>query len=132
MQFYLSHKIRGSFGENATNIEQKKNCEEAVKIGEQIRKALPTIKLYIPGEGTEQFVHIAYKKGYLNIEQILDVDCAIINNSEGVLFYVPKGDELNGGRLIEFNHAVREKKPAYTFNDVQQAIVYLTKYIMGV
>ena len=132
MKFYLSHKIRGSSGENATNIEQAKNCCEAVKIGEQIRKALPTIELYIPGEGTEQFVSIAYKKGYLDIEQILDVDCAIIDNSEGVLFYVPKGDTLQGGRLIEFNHAIREKKPIYVFADVQQVIVYLTKFIMGV
>lgn len=132
MQFYLSHKIRGSSGEKATNVEQEKNCQEAVKIGEQIRKALPTIELYIPGEETEQFVSIAYKKGYLNIEQILDIDCAIIDNSNGVLFYVPKGDTLQGGRLTEHVHAVKTRKPVYIFSDVQQAIVYLTKYIMRV
>ena len=132
MQFYLSHAIRGLAGEAATNTEQAKNCEIAVDIGKQITDALPTIELYIPGDQTEQFVGIAYKDGYLNIEQILAIDCKIIDNSEGVLFYIPKGDELQGGRLVEFNHAVREKKPTYIFADIQQAVVYLTKYIMGV
>ena len=132
MQFYLSHSIRGKSGGAATNVEQAVNCRAAVEIAERIKDELPTIDVYVPGGQSEQFVQIAYKGGYLNEEQILAIDCKIIDNCEGAIFYVPKGDELQGGRLIEYNHAVREKKPIYIFEDVQQVIVYLTKYIMGV
>ncbi len=132
MQFYLSHKIRGAAGEAATNTEQAENCKIAVEIAERIKDELPSIDVYVPGGQSEQFVSIAYKKGYLDIDDILNVDCAIIDNCEGALFYIPKGDKLQGGRLIEYNHAVRENKPIYIFEDAQQVIVYLTKYIMGV
>ncbi len=132
MKFYLSHKIRGSSGNDATNTEQAKNCCEAVEIGRRIKEELPSVELYIPGDQTEQFVNIAYKKGHLTEEQILDVDCTIIDSCEGVLVYVPEGDTLQGGRLVEFNHAIRTKKPVYVFKCVQDVIVYLTKYIMRV
>ena len=130
--FYLSHKIRGSSGDGASNTEQAKNCCEAVDIGRRIVDALPSVELYIPGGQSEQFVSIAYKKGYVTEEQILDVDCTIIDGCEGVLVYVPKGDTLQGGRLTEHVHAIMTRKPVYIFEDVQQVIVYLTKYIMRV
>ena len=130
MKFYLSHKIRGSSGDGASNTEQEKNCAKAVDIARQIKAVLPCIELYVPGDQTEQFVSIAFKDGYLNEEQILAVDCRIIDSCEGVIIYVPKGDTLQGGRLIEHIHASKTKKPVYIFDNVQQVIVYLTKYIM--
>ena len=130
MKVYLSHKITGG-GKSFSHIDMKKNCDEAIDAGKQIRAALSSIELYIPAE-SEDFVGIAYQDNYLTIQEILEVDCKIIDTCEIVIVYIPKGDELQGGRLVEYNHAVREKKPIYIFKDVQQVIVYLTKYIMGV
>ena len=130
MKFYLSHKICGSSGDGAPNTERMKNRCEAIEIGRQITEVLPTIELYIPGGQAEEFVSIALKDGCLNREQVLAVDCKIIDSCDGVIVYVPKGDQLQGGRLTEHVHAIKTKKPVYIFSDVQQVIVYLTKFIM--
>ena len=104
---------------------------EAVEIGKQIKNAFTVdIDLYIPGSSTEQFVSIAYRKDYITEAQILDVDCAIIDTCDALLVYIPEGDGLQGGRLIEYNHAVSTGKPICSFANVGQAVAFITKLIM--
>ncbi len=129
MRVYLSHSIRGKAGNKATVLQMKANCDAIKVIGNQIRATIPRLDLYIPAEH-EDFVGIAYQKHFITEKHILDVDCEIINNCDAVVVYVPEGDELQGGRLIEYNHAVETKKPVYVFNEVDQAIGYLTKLIL--
>ena len=129
MKVYLSHSIRGKYGNNATALQMKANCNAIIRVGEQIRETIPRLDLYIPAE-SEEFVAIALKKEYISIDEILDVDCTIIDNCDAVIVYIPDGDVLQGGRLIEYNHAIKTKKPVYVFSEVEQAIGYLTKLIL--
>ena len=129
MRAYLSHSIRGKYGNDATALQMKVNCDAIKIIGEQIRKAISRLDLYIPAEH-EDFVLIAYQKHFITEKQILDVDCIIIDNCDAVIICVPDGDKLQGGRLIEYNHAVRTKKPVYIFSEIECAIGYLTKLIL--
>ena len=129
MKVYLSHSIRGKYGNDATALQMKANCDVIKVIGEQIREAIPRLDLYIPAEH-EDFVGIAYQKHFITEKHILDVDCEIINGCDAVIVYIPEADELQGGRMIEYKHAIRTKKPVYVFSEVECAIGYLTKLIL--
>ena len=129
MRFYLSHSIRGKYGKDATQVQMKENCDKAILLANTIRKIIPSIELYVPAEH-EDFVELAYHHGYLTEKQLLEIDCLIINDCEGVITHIPEGDELQGGRLVEYNHTVKQNKPIYLFADVGQVIEYLARYIM--
>ncbi len=125
MRFYLSHAIRGKAGPDASHDVQAKNCAEAIKIANALRRQFPKLILYVPAEN-ETFVQIAYDGGHLSEKQILDIDCKIIDNMDGVLVYVPENDELQGGRKIEYNHVVATNKPVCVFCREYEAINWLT------
>ncbi len=131
MRVYLSHSIRGKKGNAATNAEMKECCDAAIAVGEQIRTAIPSLDLYIPGEH-EEFVQIAFKKKYITEKHILDVDCTIIDGCDIVIVYVPSDDELQGGRKIEYDHATRTCKPVFVFSElgVEDVVEYLVSYIL--
>ncbi|GAG59817.1 unnamed protein product, partial [marine sediment metagenome] len=73
IRFYLSHSIRGIYGNNATPVQMQKNCDKAILIANLIRNAIPSIEVYCPGEH-EDFVSKAYHRDYLTEKQILMVD----------------------------------------------------------
>lgn len=131
MRFYLSHSIRGKYGKDATFAQMKANCDKAILIANLIRNALPSIEIYCPAEH-EDFVSIAYHKHYLTEEQLLKVDCEIIAGCEGVIIYVPEGDELQGGRKVEHNYALLHNKPAWEFNCIETIINRLAEYVLRV
>lgn len=131
IRFYLSHRITGGDG-TASYAEVEKNCKKAILIANLIRNALPSIELYVPGAETEEFVHLAHRKGYITTKQILDVDCAIIDGCEGVIVYVPEGDKLQGGRKVEYDYTVANKKPVFVFDDIEWIINRLAEYILRV
>lgn len=131
MKFYLSHSIRGKYGAAATNAQMEKNCDKAILIANMIRNALPSIEIYCPAEH-EDFVSIAFHKHYLTEKQLLDVDCTIIDGCEGAIIYVPEGDELQGGRLVEHDYAMEYKKPVFVFDNVETIINQLAVYILHI
>lgn len=89
IKIYISHSIRGRYGQDATNKQMQENCQKAVDFGKWLKEKFPNIELYIPGEHDE-FVAIAYSKGWLTEKQILDIDCEIINNTcDGILMFMP-------------------------------------------
>ena len=125
MKFYLSHAIRGKAGPDASHDVQAKNCADAIRVASIIRCQFPKLVLYVPAEN-ETFVQIAYDSGHLSEKQILDIDCKIINNMDGVLVYAPENDELQGGRKIEHDHAVATNKPVCVFRREYEVINWLT------
>jgi hypothetical protein len=129
MRFYFSHPIRGGYGKNATATQIQKNCEKAILIANMIRNAIPSIELYVPAE-SEPFVGRAYIKHYLTEQQILDIDCSIISNCEGVICYVPPDEPLQGGRKVELNYADKRAKWIFIFDNVEQVINALAEHIL--
>lgn len=130
MRFYLSHAIRGKAGPNASHDVQAENCAEAIRVANALRRQFPKLELYVPAEN-ETFVQIAYDSGYLSEKQILDVDCKIIDSVCGVLVYAPEGGGLQGGREIEYRHAIDTNKPVCVFSKEYEAINWLTDQYRG-
>lgn len=129
MKIYLSHPIRGKYGANATNTQMKENCNRAIDIANYIRANIPSLEVYVPGEH-EDFVGITYKKKFLTEQQILNVDCEIINSCDGVIIYIPESDTLQGGRLVEATHAKANKIPVWEFEDVRVITGILANFIL--
>jgi len=129
VKIYLSHRISGG-DKNTPYTEQEKNCKAAKDIAKQITDALPSVEVYVPGNQTEEFVRIAYARKYLTIQQILDVDCGIIDTKDVVIVYCPPDDPMQGGRLVEYNHALATSKPVVIFQIVDEVISWLTHQLL--
>ena len=129
MRYYLSHSIRGKYGKNATPSQVKENCDRAIALADHIREAVPAAELYVPALH-EDFVGIAYADKYLTEQQILEIDCKIIDKCDGVIIYCPPGDPMQGGRAVEYEHAIATSKPVVIFEEVEAAIDWLTHQIM--
>jgi len=74
------------------------NCNEAKRFATLLNLNMPDVNWYVPAEH-EDFVHIAYLKGYITNEQILDVDCAILEGCDGLLVFKPDGFISNGMKI---------------------------------
>jgi len=126
-KIYVSHSIRGPKGCNASDADMKKNCERIIKVVEKLRKLHPEIDFYVPAEH-EDFVQKAYKKKYITEDQILKIDCEIIDECDMVAIFTPSDDPIvQGGRLVEKSHAFTTGKPVYQFRDFAELDNYLTK-----
>lgn len=124
MRVYCSHSIRGKYGKDATRTQMKESCDEMIVLANQLRKALPHIEFYVPAEH-EDFVQWAYDLGYLVECEILEIDCRIIDDCDAVIVLVPDGDELQGGRKVEYDHAVGHNVPVCVYRLVGEAIEWL-------
>lgn len=115
LRAYLSHPIRGPLKDKATRQDMQRNCEYAIEIAELIRTFVPTVlKLYVPGEH-EVFVNRAWKGHYLTVEQILEIDCNIIEEySDVLLVFAPFGPPIEGCS-IEKEFAESRKIPVIVF-----------------
>ncbi len=130
MRFYLSHAIRGKAGPNASHDEQNENCRKAIGIADELRDTFgPKLELYVPAEN-ETFVQIAYDTGHLSEKQILDIDCRIIDNCDGVIVLAVDGEAIQGGRKVEFDHAFFTGKPVQVFFTVDQIEKWLTQQFL--
>lgn len=129
MRYYLSHSIQGKYGEDATPTQMKEACDQAIEIANRIRTALPSVELYVPAEH-EDFVGISYADKYLTRDQILEIDCKIIDRCDGVIVFSPPGDPIQGGRATEREHAVATSKQVLVFSHEREAIKWLTDMIV--
>lgn len=108
-KIYVSHSIRGKFGEIATEEQMVVNCGKAIQFGKLLRLNFPDIEWYIPAEH-DDFVRRAYKKNYLSESEILDIDCDILKTCNGLLVYFP--DEfISVGMGIEVKCALTNRIP---------------------
>jgi len=92
IRIYMSHAIRGARGKDATAEDMQANNNAAMKAARVIRAYLYPlpVELYCPGEHDE-FVMIAYHKGVLSEEQILDTDCEIVKRCDILVWYSALG-----------------------------------------
>jgi len=123
---YLSHAIRGKEGADCSAASQKKYCDAAIELANEIRKACPWLDLYVPAEH-EDFVQKAYDNRFLTVEQILEIDCQIVYDCGVTVVFVPEGDVLQGGRLVEYNFAQNECQPVANVKIAAEAISFLTE-----
>lgn len=129
MKFYLSHPIRGSKGDKATAVDMKQNNDQAIEIAKFIRNAItPEIDIHVPAE-MEEFVLTAYYLGILSEKQILAVDCKIIEGCDAILLYSPDGN-IAGGCKIEYDHAIDIGIPVYVFKDENEAVFWVSEFIL--
>lgn len=112
---YVSHSIRGKFGNAATEEQMKANNQKAIDFGKLLANEFLIIDFYVPGEHDE-FVLIAYKKDYVTEEQILDVDCDIVSRCNFLVVYSPD-DYISKGMQIEIDHAVKSHIPVISAVD---------------
>lgn len=109
---YVSHSIRGVYGEKATDEQMKENCDRAVTFASEMRISFPMIDFYVPGE-CDEFVQKAYRMGYLTERQILTVDCELIRKRDMLLLYAPDLYK-SGGMRYEEEFARSIGKPTIT------------------
>lgn len=124
IKIYVSHSIRGKYGKDATYTQMQENCDAIIALVKDLRLAFPTVEFYVPAE-SEPFVGRAHRKHYMTEEQILDVDCDIISDGDAVIVYVPEDDELQGGRKIEYDHAVANGISVLVFGTPLEAVNWI-------
>lgn len=108
---YLSHWICGSNGKNATQIQMQENCQKAINMAYTLNLIFPELEIYCPGEHDE-FVQHAYFDKLLTIDQILNIDCKIIDKRDLVIFYTPKlTDSFSSGMQKELIEATEKCLP---------------------
>ena len=131
MRFYLSHPIRGSKGDKATAVDMKQNNDRAIEIANYIRDSITLeIEVYVPAEH-EEFVLRTLKFNYLTIDQILAIDCSIIDTCDAVLIYSPDGNIVSGCK-VEHDHAIKNDIPVCVFKDVTDVITWVSEFILRV
>ncbi len=110
-----------------SQVEMDKNCEAARHFAECILVGLPVtdVEIYVPGGPTEEFVSRAVSKRMLTFEQVLKIDCDILRSKDMLIVWVPEGDDLNGGRQVEFDFAMEHDIIVYTVQNVAQAVQYI-------
>jgi hypothetical protein len=104
---YLSHSIRGSKGDNATEEDMIENCQKAKDFAALVRKWFETILFYVPAEMDEFLVAKGIRPEKI-VPELLSLDLAVIDNCDAVIFY----NHLNSkGCAIEMEHTLKTNKP---------------------
>ena len=129
MKFYLSHPIRGEAGDKATAEDIRKNNEAAIAVANYIRNEITaSIDIHVPAE-MEAFVDLAYRMEILDVDDILAVDCKIIEGCDAVLIYAPFGSVVSGCK-VELDHALQCHKPVFIFEDAHGAIEMIAQFVL--
>lgn len=130
IRVYFSHAIRGQVGVNASHDIQNINCKAAQDMAANVKQLLfrdrPDIELdfYIPADG-EEFVQLAYDTKIISEENILKIDCWIIDKCDACVVYVPSWDKVQGGRKVEWNYCIETGKPVVIFERACQAVAFI-------
>lgn len=117
---YCSHPIRGSKGDKATKEEQIANSERARATCMKIRKLIPELDIYCPGDA-EKFVYQTYAKGWLTDSQILDIDCLIETECDFLMVY--EFDKLGKGCFVEIDAAINAGMPIFQFRELNRKTI---------
>jgi len=93
-----------------------------------LRTAIADLEIYCPAEHDES-LSIAYRKGYLTIDELLNVDCEIISRRNVVLVYCPDG-YISGGMWIEIEYAQTHIIPVRIVRTLGDAAEMVNQLIM--
>jgi len=115
---YLSHYVRGKDGNKATEETVEANCAKAIEWSKKLRVYFGSnLDLYVPA-AMDLFPRIALRKGYLNVDQILDIDCTIVSQCD-ILLIANWGDCISEGMRRELNTAKQLGIPYRVFTDIE-------------
>jgi len=114
---YLTHPIRGSAGEASTAEVRKANNNKAKEFAQSFRQLFPHIDLYVPAEQDECLARLMENK-VLTIEDVLTVDCEILQSRDILISYTPDG-YCSEGMKIEIAAAKRKKIPRYSIVSIE-------------
>ncbi len=129
IKVYMSHPIRGILRDKATKSTMEANNQRAISWGKTLWINFGSqVDLYVPGEHDE-FVLIAYLNGYLTEEQILDVDCEIVQRCKAVIVANWEG-ESSGGMKIEVDYAKANDIPVFTLNSLDDKSLELLRVFL--
>ena len=126
LKVYLSHPIRGSLKDNATPESMKANCDLAKGIAGRIKQYMEfnhpglDLELYVPAEH-EAFVNRSWSYDMLTVQQILYIDCKIIEEEfkDVLLIFAPYGPPVEGCH-VELQHARKKSIPVIIFKDMSE------------
>ena len=136
-RIYVSHYIRGPSGTAATIYEIENNIRRHKAIGTEIQAYLidwekmdgfPKAELYVPA-AHDEFVQLAYRRHYINEEQILDVDCAIIERCNLLIAY--DNPNLSRGMQVEIKHALENGIPVYNMPNMDRSSIDGLKFTIA-
>jgi hypothetical protein len=116
VSLYFSHPIRGSAVEKASLDVQMSNSERAAAVEREIHFYMPHLDIYVPGYA-ERFVGYSYKSGMLTDSQILEIDCKILQDCDGVIVY---DFDTSKGVEIEVAYAIEHGIPVFRFKEFNQ------------
>lgn len=123
IKVYLSHYIRGPKGDTCTDDEMRKNVANAKFQGSFFAKLFPHhLDLYVPADH-EDFVNIAYHDKYLTIDQLLEIDCKIIDGKDLVIFFAPDKMKLSPGMQVEYDYAMAHNKRTYVYEKLTYQVI---------
>jgi hypothetical protein len=127
MKLYLSHPITGLPG--TTQDQRKDLLKRAIAFGKKLREC--GYDVHVPAE-CEGFVEVAHSMSLLTVDDILAVDCNIINMCDGVVFLNLQG-AFSHGMEVEFKHAVEQHKRMVTIPQYMEnsSVERLTEVLKG-
>lgn len=123
---YLSHCIRAN-KENPSIKEMLFNNNKAIILANELRKTFPFLDVYVPAENNE--FDLAISKGkYLTTDQILEIDCKILEKRDLLLVYDWQVN-LSAGQKVEVFHAGKIGIPMITFSCLSEAIEKIREFL---
>lgn len=123
IKVYISHSIRGIKAQDATHEDMVANNQRAIEFGTLLKLKFPSVDFYVPGDHDE-FVIIAYEQDLITEEQILDIDCMVIESRDIVLNYI-HDQYISNGMLRENMYAQAAGKTIRMAKNIDAAIKVL-------
>jgi len=118
---YFSHPIRGEKGVDATDDDMQRNCNDARCVAKTLCIHNVAIDLYVPATHDEA-ISIAYKNNMLTEDQILEIDCEILDKRDFLIAYEP-GGLVSRGMEIEIDYALEHCIPVFEFRSVDRPMM---------
>jgi len=129
---YFSHTIRGKKGSDATPADMDANCAKAIQVANWIRANITELELYVPAEH-EDFVQLAYLEKMLTEQQILAIDCKILQNKTDFQIVLVENGWTGGGIQIEIDAAKAKNMIIFYIRDMEpKTLVSLRQLIIEV
>jgi len=116
VRVYLAAPVRGHNGDSVPDQEKLANVRAGVIIGDTIRKAFPSLEVFVPHEH-EEIIDCLWKKG-VSSEQILDACCEVVEKRDLVIVYDAKG--ITKGMAREVDHATKHGIPVFYMDDFEE------------
>ena len=118
IEAYFSIPIRGKSGNKSTSQEIEQNIQKGIVASKILSICIPELEIYCPGEH-DVFPQFALAMKYLTIEQLLAVDCNILDRKDLLLVYDWQ-NWVSNGMIEEIMFAKQHGIQMYFFSEICQ------------